>query len=158
MLTPKLITSLFATAAASLLLSGLAGCAGRTEWLDNDDPALRKKPAEFAATAASLQPFKADLPPGGEAAARAQVDYGWDVLQVVNLSGVEWTDVQVWVNREYVVLLPKMEPNVLKRINFRMIYNGTGQNFPTNNMKTQINQLEIVRDGKLYSVPLRLRD
>jgi hypothetical protein len=86
------------------------------------------------------------------------VDYTLDEIYIRNLSGTEWTDVELWVNRQYVVFLPVMQPDVAKTINFRMLYNVDGQFFPLDNNKVRIEQLEMIREGKLYTVPMRLRD
>jgi hypothetical protein len=136
----------------------LAGCSGQTELLPNSDKNLRKTPAQFAADAARRFPFRVDLPSSGEAQAGAQVDYTLDEIYIRNLSGTEWTDVELWVNRQYVVFLPVMQPDVAKTINFRMLYNVDGQFFPLDNNKVRIEQLEMIREGKLYTVPMRLRD
>ena len=34
------------------------------------------------------------------------VDYGADTLQVVNLSDEDWDNVEIWLNRQYVVFIP----------------------------------------------------
>lgn len=150
--------SIVKSALSLVVIVSLAGCTGRVELLPNSDPNLRKTPAEFSADAAKRFPFRVDLSSSGEAEAGAQVDYALDELYVRNLSGTEWKDVKLWVNRQYVVHLPVMQPDVSKTINFRMLYNVDGQHFPTDNNKVRVEQLEMIREGKLYTVPLRLRD
>lgn len=145
--------------ALSWVLCGfLSGCSGQVALLPNSDPNLRKTPAEFSADAAKRFPFRVDLPSSGEAKAGAQVDYTFDEIYVRNLSGTEWKDVELWVNRQYVVFLPVMQPEVSKTLNFRMLYNVDGQHFPLDNNNVRVERLEMIRDGKLYTVPLRLRD
>lgn len=136
------------------LLGLLAGCAGRSEILPNSDPALNKKPAEFAADAAKRFPYKADAPRGGQAAARAQIGYVLDRVELINLSDVEWTDVEVWLNGTHVVFLPKLEPKQMKQINFRSFYNDAGQHFAIRNSNEEklVRKVELFRDGKLYDV------
>jgi hypothetical protein len=53
-----------------------------------------------------------------------------------------------------------MEPNVLKRVNFRMIYDQAGNYFPLNNttQDKRFSKMEILLDGKMYDVPLQLGD
>ncbi len=134
------------------------GCAGRPALIPNPDKNLRKTSAEFAADAAKRHPFKADLPSGGDAEARAQVGYSLNRLEVVNLSKDSWSDVEIWANRSYVVHLPVMEPNKLKIINFEMLFNDKGHTFPTDNKKVLVNQVEMVRDGKVYNVKVQQAD
>src|SRR3954454_9315746 len=95
------------TALATVTL--MAGCAGRPSLIPNADKSLRKSSAQLAAEAAKRHPYKSEAPRGGEAVARATVGYMLDQLDVVNLSPDEWTDLEVWVNQNYVVYLPKME-------------------------------------------------
>lgn len=136
----------------------LGGCAGRAQLLPNSDKNLRKTSAEFAADAARRFPYKSDAERGGEAVARAQVGYWMNVLDVVNLSDTDWQDVEIWVNRTYVVSLPVMERGTLKRIPFQAIYNDQGQSFPTNNKTVRVQSVEAFRDGKMFDVPVQLGD
>jgi hypothetical protein len=39
-----------------------------------------------------------------------------------------------------------------------MLYDDQGNPFPSNNMKQKIDVLEMVRNGKKYSIPLVLAD
>jgi hypothetical protein len=139
----------------------LAGCAGRAELWPNGDPLLRKTSTQFAADAAKRFPYKADAPRGGQALANAEVGYFLDRLDVTNLSDVEWTDVEVWVNGAYVVQLPRLEPRAIKSVPFQAIFNAQGQSFPTRQgswfrpQPLMIDKVELYRDGKLYDVPVR---
>jgi hypothetical protein len=90
--------------------------------------------------------------------ARAQVGYALNVLEIVNQSKEDWNDVTVWVNRSYVIHLPRMEPQRLKRLPFQMIFNDQGQYFPLDNDKALIQQVELFQNGRLYDVPLQLAD
>jgi hypothetical protein len=141
-----------------LLASLLVGCAGRPQLFPNSDKSLQKTSTEFAADAAKRFPYKMDAPRAGIADARANVDYTFDTLDIVNLSDEDWTDVEVWVNQQFVVHLPKMENHVLKHLTFQMIFNEGGFSFPTNNMKTRVEKLEIFHQGKVYDVKLQLAD
>lgn len=137
------------------------GCAGRAELWPNSDPMLRKTSTQFAADAAKRFPYKADAPHAGQALANAEVGYFLDRLDITNLSNVEWTDVEVWVNQSYVVYLPRLEPKAIKSLPFQAIYNDQGQSFPTRDggffsqKPLIINKVELYRDGKLYDVPVR---
>src|SRR5688572_26224076 len=84
-----------------LVLLQTAGCSGRPSLLPNSDPKLRKTSAQFSADAAKRHPFNASLPSGGEAKGRAQVGYGLDTVQVVNLSDEDWDNVELWINRKF---------------------------------------------------------
>lgn len=146
----------------SMLILGamLVGCAGRTELLPNKDPALRKTPAEFAADAAKRHPYPANAARGGTAMARAEAGYVVDELSIVNTSDTPWTEVEVWVNGQYVVFLPQIESRLLKKLQFRALYNDQGQHFPVSNGEffnrkpVLVEKVEIFRDGKLYDVPV----
>ncbi len=43
----------------------------------------------------------------------------------------------------------------VKTLNFQMLYDDAGNSFPTDNkrQRNQITQLEMVKDGKIYSIP-----
>jgi len=146
----------------ALLLALLGGCEGRVSLFPNSDPELRKTPPEFAADAAKRFPYKASASAAGEASGRASVDYGLDVIQVTNISDDDWTNVELWINKQYVVFIPKLEKGAqsVKTLNFQMIFNDKGQSFPTNNipLDNQVHTVELLRDGKLYAVRCQLAD
>ena len=146
----------------ALMLALLGGCAGRVSLFPNSDPALRKTPPEFAADASRRFPYKADAPRAGEANGRVSVDYTGDMLHVVNLSEQDWDNVEVWVNKTYVVFVPKIEKGTkqLKALDFQMLFNDTGVSFPTNNLpaENQVHEVEILRDGKWYTLRTQLAD
>lgn len=143
-----------------LMLGLLAGCAGRAELLPNADLPYRTS-AEFAADAAKRFPYKASATRGGQALAAAEVGYFLDRLDINNLSDVEWTDVECWVNGGYVVYLPKLPPKKIVSVPFQAIFNDAGSSFPThrgswyNPHPLMIDKVELFRDGKLYDVPVR---
>jgi len=143
------------------MVAVLAGCAGRAELIPNKDPALRKTSAEFAADAAKRHPYKASAPRGGQASARAQVGYVVDRLDIANNSDQAWTNVEIWMNGEYVVFLPVLEAKILKEISFNSFYNDKGQSFPIGNGKlfnrepVIVKKVELFRDGMLYDVPVQ---
>lgn len=147
-------------AVVCLLVGGalVIGCSGRPSVLPNPDPQFRKTSAQLAADAAKRQPYKSEVPRGGEAVARAQVGYVLDRLEVSNLSSEDWSNVEIWVNEKYVVGVPTLKHKQLAQINFQMLYDQNGNYFPTNNKKVRIDKVEIYRDGKMYDVPLQLAD
>ena len=136
----------------------MAGCSQRAWWTPPSDPALRKTFKQFQEDAAKRHPYKSAAPRGGEANARAEVGYMLDQISLVNLSKEEWTDVEIWVNKAYVVYLPKMEPGKLKTINFNMLINDQGKTFPKDNTKTLVEKVEVLYGGKMYDVPVKLGD
>ena len=142
-------------AVTALLLTG--GCAGRVSLFPNSDTSLRKTPAQFAADAAR-RAYPADAPKAGQADGQAQVAYELDRVELVNLSQEDWTDVEVWLNRDYVVYLPKLEAGTqrVKTLDFRMFYDSQGNSFPLT--KVVVKDLELVRGGKVYTIPFRQAD
>ena len=138
------------------LVPAMSGCAGRASGVPNSDPALRKTMAQLAADAATRHPYKADAPRGGDAIARAEVEYFLKLINIVNLSEEDWTDVELWVNQDYVVLVPSMPKNVQRSINFQMLFDGKGNFFPTS--KARVTKIELYRNGKMYNVPVHLAD
>lgn len=147
-------------AVSVLALVAVGGCAGRAEILPNPDPALRKTAAEFAFDAGGRFPYPADAARGGEAMAQAEVGYVADRIDVVNYSPADWTDVEVWVNGQYVLFLPSIEggdgrtPGPVKRLPFRAFYADDGASLPT--LGTYVEKIELYRDGKLYDVRMEL--
>jgi hypothetical protein len=140
----------------------LSGCSGRPSLLPNSDPSLNKTSAQFAADAAKRYPFNTALPSGGVAKGRAQVGYGLDTVEVVNLSDEDWNNVEIWINRNYVVAVPRIEAGGkrVKTLNFQMFYDARGHSFPLDNHvpERMVRQLEMVRGGQLYSIPVTLAD
>jgi hypothetical protein len=140
----------------------MAGCAGRPALVPSSDPALRKTSAQLAADAAK-RTYEADAPRGGEAVARAEVDYTLKEMHIENLSSDDWQDVEVWVNQRWVVHLPVLprqqsKTEGFRRINFQMLYDRDGNYFPVNfiSSKVRIEKVEVYHDGKMYDVPLHL--
>ena len=145
------------------LLGGLglaAGCAGRPSLVPNSDPNLRRTSAQFAADAARRHPYKADAPRGGVAMGRAEYNLLMGTLQVLNYSDEDWDNVEIWVNRKYVCWLPKIEKGKqrVKTINFQMLYDDAGNYFWTNGGKTPVEQVELYKNGKMYSIDTYLQD
>jgi hypothetical protein len=147
---------------AVLVGAAMVGCAGRPTVIPPDDPALRKTAAQFAADAAK-RAYPADAPRAGDAIGRAQVGYMLNVLEIGNLSDEDWTDVEIWVNKTYVVFVSKIAkaPNgqgEIKRIPFQMLYDREGHSFPLDNSKVLVTTVEMLRNGKLYNIPVQMAD
>jgi hypothetical protein len=140
---------------AAVLMVLLSGCRGRAELLPNSNPALRKSATEFAADAAK-RTFPEGVPQGRVADARAEIDYTFDQVNLINFSGRDWADVEVWANRTYVVHLPVLADRDLQNLGFRMFYNDAGEHFPPT--RTPIEELHVVVDGELLAVPSGIAD
>jgi hypothetical protein len=147
---------------AAASLACLAGCAAEPSLIPNSDPALRKNSQEFASDAAKRHPFNASLPSGGAAKGRAQVGYGRDTVEIVNLGTDDWQNVELWANRKYVVFIPRIRAGAgrVTTVNFQMMFDERGRSFPLDNRvpERMLRQLEIVRDGTIYNVPFAQAD
>ena len=162
---PEVTTALAAATLYLVYIAGLlqaGGCSGRPSLIPNSDPTLRKTSAQFSADAVKRHPFNTGLPSGGVAKGRAQVGYGLDTVQVLNLSDEDWDNVELWINRKFVVAVPKFPARGqrVKTLNFQMFYDDKGHYFPTDNSTPDrmIRQLEMVRGGQVYSIPVKLAD
>lgn len=134
-----------------------AGCYDGPTPFPPADKNLRKPTPQLAADAAKRHPFKADAPQAGLAAARAEVDYGFlHLINLTNLSDEDWTAVEIWVNRKYVVFVPSIPRNVQETLNFQLFFDDSGFNLPLKG--TRVEKLEMLKDGKIYQIPLHLAD
>lgn len=149
------MNKIFATVVV-VSLASLIGCSGRPSVIPNSDKSLRKSSAEFAADAAKRHPYPADAPRGGEAEARATVGYTLNQIDVVNLSKEQWDDVEIWVNKKYVVGIPKIEAGKLRTINFQMLFDDHGKYFPLDNNKVLVEKVELHRNGKMYDIKTKM--
>lgn len=144
---------------ATILCLAIAGCQRNAVLLPNSDPTLNKPAKVFAEEAAKRFPYPADLERGGEASARAEIGYMVDVITLVNFSKTDWTDVELWVNKSYVIPLATLrstsnEGVKATRIPFKIIYNDHGEHFPSQG--ATIDTLELKLNGKLYDVPKQI--
>lgn len=143
---------------ASMILSVIIGCAGRPALFPNSDTNLRKTSAQFAADSARRFPYPAYIP-SGTAKGVAAVDVQLDTVQLTNQSDEDWTNIDVWLNKAYVVHVPKIEAKRgLRTLNFQMFFNDKGDSFPTNNLKHPVNTIEIVMNEKLWTVKNKLAE
>jgi hypothetical protein len=140
------------------LIMGLAGCNGRPTLFPNSSPDLQKTSTQFAADAAKRFPYKSSVPRAGEAAARAEADYGLNCINVVNLSNEDWKNVELWVNQKYVVFVANMPHGKQVSIPFAMIFDDAGNYLPAGNLKVRVTKLEAYMNGKMYDIPVQLAD
>ena len=138
----------------------LAGCEGQPSLFPNSDPALRKTSTQFAADAAKRFPYPAGADRAGQAQGRAEVDLTFAQLQILNYSEEDWKDIDIWINRGYVCHVPLIAKGKQKveTLNFQMIFNSEGHHFDTDGGKNPMKQVEMVKDGKVYQIPLALAD
>jgi hypothetical protein len=148
----------FRSAAIGLVavLAAAGGCAQRPELVPSNDPSLRKTSTEFAADAAKRFPYKADAPHAGAVEARAEVGYMLHRIELMNQSPESWDDVEVWINRAYVVHIPHLDKGVDRSLPFQMFFDDSGHYFPTSG--TLIKQFELYRDGKFYDIKTQTAD
>jgi hypothetical protein len=143
----------------SIAMVGLAllvGCEGQIPLLINSDADLRQPAAAFAADAAKRH-YESDAPSGGTAG-RAQYGLMLQQLDLANLSRQDWTDVEVWINKAYVVHVPTIVHQGSRTLPFRMFYNSAGQSFDTNGGDRPLTLVQIFRDGKMYDVTTNLAE
>ena len=140
----------------TLLLLSVGGCADQTSLLPNSDPSLRKTKTEFARDAVQRHPYHADAPHAGKIQGAASVDYGSDTLQIANLTNEDWNNVEVWVNEQWVVFVPRVpgKAEVARTLDFTMFYDRLGRPFPEDNSSPEsvVHKVEIYRDGRLYEL------
>jgi hypothetical protein len=147
---------------AALML--VVGCdtTGRPVFLRNPDPALQKTATQFAADAATRFPYKAGAPRGDAKAApaRAEVHYSpINMIGLVNLSETtDYADVEVWVNQQFVVFLPKMEKKTMKELDFKMLYDKAGNPLAITEQMPRVEKVELYMGGKMYDVPVQIAD
>ena len=146
-ISPVLRRSVAAVVTAGLL--AVAGCSQPTMFA-NPDPNLRKSVPELKLDSAKRFPYKADAPHALEPKARALVGYDLHRVEVVNFSDEDWSDVEVWVNRQYVCHVPRMQSRQLKEIHYPMLFNELGQSLPFS--KSLVKTVEIYRNGTMYQI------
>ncbi|HET6251798.1 MAG TPA: hypothetical protein VFE47_29200 [Tepidisphaeraceae bacterium] len=138
---------------AVVALGFAGGCAGRPSLLPNTDPNLRETSAQLAADAAKRQ-YHADAPRGGDALASAEYDLTFQKIEILNYGEEDWHNVEVWVNKKYVVFIPELRKDKqrVETIDFPYLFDDAGNCFSTNGGKTPIASIEIYRDGKMYTI------
>ena len=74
----------------------------------------------------------------------------------MNLGDTDLTNVEVWVNEHYVVLLGSLPVKRQRGVNFAVLYDKAGQRSPSSG--NWVNKVELYYDGQLHPVMLRLAD
>jgi hypothetical protein len=141
-----------------LAIAVLAGCESKyASTLPQKDPALRKTRLQFAVDAAK-RAYPADAKRERTYDLRVQVGYSLNVIEIANLTNQDWTDLDVWVNKRYVIHVPSIKAHQLERLWFHGIFDSNGNSFPTDNSKVLVNTVEVFKDGVLYDLPPHLAD
>ena len=133
------------------------GCEGSVSLLPDADPALRKPPAVFSADAAKRQ-YEADAPKVQDSQARAQYALILREIDLANISDQDWSNVEVWINAQYVVYCPSFQKKSDKCLYFTMFYDQNGHHFDTKGGANPVKSLEVYRDGVLYQVTDHVAD
>lgn len=142
---------------SALLLGSffVVGCASSDSPLIRREPQLEKPATELAADAAKRS-YPAAIPVGGDVKLRAQVDYTLNYLQIYNLSKSDWADVEVWVNRQWVVHLQSLPGKKFTHISFGKLFDRNGKRYSEDH--GYIKQLQLVHQGKIYNIRHQLTD
>lgn len=134
----------------------LYGCASGTTGINpNPEKSLQKTQGEFGRYAKEHS-YPADATKAGKAPMRAEVEYGLDVINIVNLSDTDWNNVEVWVNGRYVCPIAVLPVKQQKGINFRFFFDKDGIVAPQKG--NWINKLELFKDGSLYELAVHAAD
>lgn len=151
----RLGTMMLTFVAAGALAVGF-GCEGRPSLLPNSDKNLNLTSTQFAADAATRH-YEADAPSGGPAQCRAEVDYAAGAISLANVSDQDWSNVEVWVNQNYVVFVPLIEKQSDKTLYFHMIYDAHGNCYkPT--ASEGVKFVDLYHDGKMFAAVTQLPD
>lgn len=141
-------------AAGLVLLAGVGlagGCTEKPGYYPNRDPALRRPVVSLRADAAGrIYPSEATRVRG--LAARSQIGYMAKTVDVVNLSGEDFENVEVWVNGRYVCFLPVIERGVLKSIPYDAMFDREGNAIPKESRTFVVETVELYMGGKLYDL------
>lgn len=136
-----------------VLISGcaLCGCGDRPTLFKNPDPELRKTRTELKADARQRS-YPEEAPRIYEPKARAQVAYMLRRVELVNFTDEDWSDVDVWVNRQYVCHVPHLQRHQLKEIHFPMLYDSAGKALTITRANPRVETVELYKDGTLYAI------
>jgi hypothetical protein len=141
-----------------LSIAVLVGCEQKyASTLPQEEPELRKTRTAFAADAAR-RAYPAYVQSKRTYDLRAQVGYSLNVLEIANLTDERWTDLDVWVNKKYVIHVPYIQPKGLVRLWFHGIFDQKGNPFPDDNLHTRVETIEVLKDEVLYDLPPHLAD
>jgi hypothetical protein len=144
---------------AAVFCAVMSGCTTRPSFIRNADPDLRKSKGEFAADAAKRQ-YESTAPRAGSANGGAVIDYGIHQITLVNSSSQDWNNVEIWLNHQYVILIPKIPADAARAeiVNFNTIFIPKGASFPTDSGTNPITSVEMYKDGSMFTLMTQLAD
>jgi len=138
------------------VLSLVVGCKiERATIIPSDVPSLNRPATQLSRDAVARFPFPADFERGGEIAARAEVGYSINSINLLNYTGQNWTDVDLWINRQYVVNLSDVPTGKLVSINFKHLFSDQGVHFPTDNSVIKVRRVELRQGIRIFDVPVQ---
>ncbi|MGA2499320.1 MAG: hypothetical protein ABSH20_16395 [Tepidisphaeraceae bacterium] len=139
-------------------IAAIAGCTDQPAIFKSSDPALQKSVSQFRDDAATRFPYKAEAPRTTEDKVRAKVEYGIKRLDITNFTGQDLTQVEVWVNRQYVCYVPVLQDRELKHIEFPMLCNILGATFPKQNCDVRVEKVELLYAGEFHEIKVNAYD
>ncbi|MGF1634737.1 MAG: hypothetical protein ACFCVE_12870 [Phycisphaerae bacterium] len=144
------------TAFALLLSAGLLGCEPTLQPYSRAE--YRKTPEDLRLQAMPLHPYPASLPEVSPSYVGGQYGLSVNRLELLQDSGEDWKDLQVWVNETYVAPLGDMPDGKLVQVPFRVMYDAQGKEMPWFRTDVVPEKVEIVREGQRVQVPVRQAD
>jgi type IV pilus biogenesis protein CpaD/CtpE len=156
--TTNMTTSLKRLLTGAALVGSLAGCTNQPGLFTNNHPHQNKTETQFAADSAKRH-YEADAPAVADTTGRAQIDYQTKTVVLDNLTTDDWSNVEVWLDKKYVVFVPVMEKQTAKNLNFDMFFDDSGNYFTEYSLGNMKPVIDIYRDGKMFTgVPFTLPD
>lgn len=134
-----------------VLVGVVGGCTNQPGMLPNQDATLRK-PVWVIRADAAQRAYPAEATRVRGLVARSQIGYMAKTVEVANLSTEDWENVEIWVNKEFVVFLPKIEKGTLRAVPFDAMFNREGKHIPTDSRTFVVETVEVFMGGKLYDV------
>jgi len=138
-----------ALVALGAVLAG--GCTDTPGMLRNQDASLRRPTSVIRADAAQ-RVYPSEAPRVRGLASRSQIGYMAKTVEVANLSTEDWENVEVWVNKQFVVFLPRIEKGTLRAIPFDAMFDRDGRHIPKNSRTFVVETVEVFMGGKLHDV------
>jgi hypothetical protein len=150
--------SLTRLAAVVVFVSLAGGCSNQQGIFANPDKSLQKSSTQFAADAAKRH-YEADAPTVAQTSARAIINFQSKTIDLENLTAGDWSNVEVWLNKKFVLFIPIMEKQTAKPLYFDMFFDTDGNYFGEYGQTPLSPTIDIYRDGKMYTgVPFTLPD
>jgi len=155
----KVIAKSLTRVLAGVVFMGMvAGCSNQAGIFANPDSGLQKTSTQFAADAAKRH-YEADAPTAAQTSARAIINFQSKTIDLENLTAGDWSNVEVWLNKKFVLFIPLMEKQTAKPLYFDMFFDTDGNYFGEQGQTPLSPTIDLYRDGKMYTgVPFTLPD